>query len=102
MIELLYYDGPGKDGYSKPIRREKHLVVLWLEQPVSLLKSHQLPRAPVGLPCPICGKPCNGGPNKNDNIYEWSASLGHFIKEHDMALPDAFIEHVLSCMRRPK
>lgn len=45
--------------------------------------------------CRICG--CrNGGTELTDGVYVWPDGLAHYVTEHDVRLPDVFVQHVLS------
>lgn len=44
--------------------------------------------------CRFCGK-LNGFAECTDGIYAWPAGLVHYLEEHGVRLPDAFVQYVL-------
>ena len=51
-------------------------------------------------PCRICGR-SNGSAERTDGVYCWPEGLAHYVIEHQVRLPDAFVAHVLSSALRP-
>lgn len=46
-------------------------------------------------PCRICGIP-NGGMEKYDGVYVWPNGLSHYTEDHEIELPQDFVNHVES------
>jgi len=44
--------------------------------------------------CRICGDPENGNLELTDGTFLWPEGLAHYVRDHDVRLPTAFIEHV--------
>jgi hypothetical protein len=45
--------------------------------------------------CRICGDPKNGNLELTDGTFLWPEGLAHYVQDHDVRLPTAFVEHVL-------
>lgn len=70
----------------------------WAEEDrieVGLYLSHGLvARAWMGYsPCRFCGAN-NGDLDFTDGVYLWPQGLAHYVREHNVRLPDEFTEHV--------
>ncbi len=50
--------------------------------------------------CCICGQR-NGSQELSDGVFVWPEGLGHYVREHAVRLPQAFIERVLREERTP-
>ena len=47
--------------------------------------------------CPICGRfEWNPSLCRSDGICLWPGDLGHYVAEHQVRLPDRFVEHIRS------
>jgi len=47
------------------------------------------------MTCPLCGENLgNPSVQKTDGVWSWPGSLPHFVKEHDVRLPDSMMEHI--------
>ncbi|TWD73097.1 hypothetical protein FB561_6982 [Kribbella amoyensis] len=44
---------------------------------------------------PLCGK-ANGSVELTDLLYIWPEGLAHYVKEHDVRLPERFVRHTES------
>jgi len=44
--------------------------------------------------CRICGDPKNGNLELTDGTFLWPEGLAHYVRDHDVRLPTAFVEHV--------
>ena len=45
--------------------------------------------------CRVCDK-TNGSQEQSDGTYVWPSGLAHYIEEHNVRLPDEFVEHVMN------
>lgn len=45
--------------------------------------------------CRICGDPKNGNLELTDGTFLWPEGLAHYVRDHDVRLPTAFVEHIL-------
>lgn len=45
--------------------------------------------------CRICGDPQNGNLELTDGTFLWPEGLAHYVRNHDVRLPTAFVEHIL-------
>jgi hypothetical protein len=45
--------------------------------------------------CRLCGV-SNGYAEYSDGTYIWPAGLAHYVDEHDVRLPDEFVQHAIS------
>ena len=71
---------------------ERRLVVAYIGQDV---------RTPVGegcSTCRLCGQP-NGFTDLTDGTYVWPEGLAHYVADHDVRLPESFVQHVLAAAR---
>ena len=44
--------------------------------------------------CRLCGA-ANGFAEYTDGRYIWPSGLGHYVDEHNVRLPDEFVQHVV-------
>jgi hypothetical protein len=44
--------------------------------------------------CRICGDPKNGNLELTDGTFLWPDGLAHYVRDHDVRLPTAFVEHI--------
>ena len=52
-------------------------------------------RAYMGLSrCRICGEPKNGNLELTDGAFLWPEGLAHYVRDHNVRLPTAFVEHI--------
>jgi len=69
-------------------REERNAIVDYLTRGL-------LARAYMGRStCRICGDPANGNLELTDGIFLWPEGLAHYVRDHDVRLPTAFVEHV--------
>ena len=62
---------------------------------VDYLTRGLLARAYMGRSsCRICGDPANGSLELTDGVFLWPEGLAHYVRDHDVRLPTAFVEHV--------
>lgn len=45
-------------------------------------------------PCRLCDRTTNGNLDLTDGTYIWPEGLSHYVLDHNMRLPRAFIDHV--------
>lgn len=45
--------------------------------------------------CRICGDPKNGHLELTDGTFLWPEGLVHYVRDHNVRLPTAFVEHIL-------
>jgi hypothetical protein len=50
--------------------------------------------------CRICGK-MNGSHEWTDLHYIWPEGLAHYVKKHDVRLPDEFLIHIMNNLNMP-
>jgi hypothetical protein len=48
--------------------------------------------------CRVCGK-MNGSADYTDGVYVWPEGFAHYLREHAVRPPSAFIAHVLKRLR---
>lgn len=48
--------------------------------------------------CRMC-EASNGSKDLTDGVYIWPSGLSHYVREHDVQLPSAFVAHVLEQAR---
>lgn len=54
-------------------------------------------RAYMGYsPCRLCDLETNGSLELSDGVYAWPEGLAHYVSDHGVRLPEAFVSHVLS------
>lgn len=83
---LLPWPGDSVDPSWDPAEREA--VLRYLEK-----KSHER-RAWRGISrCRLCGRE-NGCCDVNDGVYVWPSGLIHYVADHQVRLPKAFVAHV--------
>ena len=59
------------------------------------IASGTLARVFMGLSvCRLCGA-ANGFGEYTDGTYIWPSGLGHYVDEHDVRLPDEFVQHAV-------
>ena len=74
-----------KETYISLVDKEKVIKYLEAGRDVNFQKGWSA--------CRICG--CgNGSHEKTDGKYIWPSGLSHYIKEHDVKLPDEFYTHL--------
>lgn len=62
----------------------------------SWLRTGLVARAYMGYSlCRFCAKRDNGALEMTDGVYQWPEGLGHYVEEHAVRLPQAFVEHVV-------
>ena len=44
--------------------------------------------------CRICGEPKTGYLTLTDGTFLWPEGLTHYVRDHNVRLPTAFIEHI--------
>ena len=44
--------------------------------------------------CRFCGEP-NGSAEPTDGVFRWPEGLAHYLAEHDVRLPQVFVDHAL-------
>ncbi|WP_436771261.1 hypothetical protein [Yinghuangia sp. YIM S09857] len=67
---------------------ERALVVDYLDR-------GQIGRRFMGISrCRICGA-ANGSDERTDGEFIWPVGLAHYVEEHGVRLPDAFVAHVV-------
>lgn len=49
--------------------------------------------------CRFCGA-FNGSLDFTDGTYVWPEGLAHYLREHDVRLPQGFVDHVHECTAR--
>lgn len=61
----------------------------------SYLRHGLVARAWMGYsPCRLCEKATNGNLDLTDGTYLWPEGLAHYVLDHDVRLPQEFVEHV--------
>lgn len=79
---------------------ERFVDASWDEQERDLvatyLGSGQVWRWSPGVSrCRFCEKP-NGAATWTDGVYAWPEGLAHYVEEHQVRLPQEFVDHVLA------
>lgn len=60
-----------------------------------------LGRAYMGYsPCRLCGKKDNGYCELSDGVYVWPEGLVHYVVDHDVRLPQEFVQHAIDLTER--
>lgn len=55
-------------------------------------------RACMGFsPCRMCGRP-NGALELSDGEFVWPDGFSHYVRDHGVRPPDAFVDHVLAAI----
>lgn len=58
------------------------------------LRWGQIARAYMGLsPCRVCAVN-NGSLELTDGVYLWPQGLAHYVEDHGVRLPQAFVDHI--------
>lgn len=61
---------------------------------VHYLRRGMTARAYMGYsPCRMCDKQNNGSLQVTDGVYTWPEGLAHYVIDHAVRLPQAFVEH---------
>lgn len=50
--------------------------------------------------CRMCGEP-NGSAEPTDGTFRWPEGLAHYLAEHDVRLPQLFVDHALGRTNAP-
>ena len=45
-------------------------------------------------PCRLCDKRNNGSREQSDGTYIWPNGLAHYVEDHNIRLPDKFVEYL--------
>lgn len=95
MILIGYWNERGKDNYIDPKllvdaeweKEDRDKIIEYLAS--GTFKTGYFGRSK----CRICG--CrNGSTELTDGIFYWPQGLAHYVKEHNVALPAEFVEHM--------
>lgn len=46
--------------------------------------------------CRLCGRQDNGDSEYSDGVYVWPSGLVHYVIEHDVRLPQEFVQHAIA------
>jgi hypothetical protein len=95
LVRVGYWLGPQAVGWPDPGRFVDPLWDAEERQDVaSYLRRGVFARAMMGYStCRFCGRR-NGSVELSDGVYVWPEGLGHYVEEHDVRLPDEFVDHV--------
>lgn len=98
LILIGYWDGPSTGpgwpsvtGFVDPDwdAEERELVA-------DHLRTGWVARRCMGFsPCRLCGRD-NGCLELTDGHYVWPEGLAHYVTDHDVRLPERFVQHVLT------
>jgi hypothetical protein len=96
LILIGYWDGPHtRPGWPAP---EDFVAADWDDDDRDMVADHlargHVARACMGLsPCRVCGEG-NGALELSDGTFVWPEGLRHYVTDHQVRLPDRFVEHV--------
>ncbi len=101
LIEIGYWRG---EGHPELPRAGDFVDTSWDDderfEVIAHLEHGMIARMCMGPSrCRFCGAP-NGSLNLTDGTYVWPEGLAHYLREHQVRLPDVFVDHVGACSER--
>ena len=89
--KMRYYPDPREHVDPNWEPTEKALVLQYLRDNQKVLYSWS-----GSSTCRICKlRPCGERFCYEDGVYGWPAGFAHYIEEHDVRVPYAFVEHIM-------